>query len=1017
MSELPSLRILYGASADLALRPAREAGFSHLLIRHPGEGVAEGERWLPLAVGADLASRAAAAREAGLGLLLDLTLDRIAARAPLAGDAPFAGPDPAVALDPRREYDAKAALARLGTIEDAAALGAWWAERLARWHGQGVSGFRLLGLEAVRPEWLPSLLAPMRKATPGALLLAWAPGLSPAQIAALSGLGLDGVFGSLPWWDFSALWFWQEWQRLEAIAPVLQAAETVAGPAPEPVRWRQAASLAAFGAAGWLSARAGAEAGTINERLAPYAAPTRPVLPAGPGGRHPLALLRGESSGPADLRFARRAALLLINPDQAAPAAPALPLAALSGRFRLTPGEAPLAPGEWRLLTADALPDRGARGAPDVASAAEAAAQPRLAIEAITPAVDGGLFPVKAIAGEVLRVEADIVFDGHEQIAAALRHRGPGSLAWREVRMRPLGNDRWTAEFPLGALGRHEFTVLAWHDRFATWRDEVQKKAAAGVDTSLELREGEALLRAAAARDRGKAGRAIAEHLKTLEKLETEARRAAMLDEHLRALMDETDDRPHRVESHAVPVEAERIGARFASWYEVFPRSLSDDPARHGNFRDVIRHLPRIRAMGFDVLYFPPIHPIGRINRKGPNNTLNPAPGDPGSPYAIGAAEGGHDALHPELGSFEDFAELRREAARHGLEIALDFAVQCSPDHPWLREHKGWFDWRPDGTIKYAENPPKKYQDIVNVDFYAKDAVPGLWRALCDIVLFWCGHGVRLFRVDNPHTKPFPFWEWMIAEVRARHPDAIFLAEAFTRPKIMYRLAKIGFSQSYTYFTWRNSKSELTDYLQELTEAPVRDFFRPHFFVNTPDINPIFLQYSGRSGFLIRAALAATLSGLWGVYNGFELCEAQALEGREEYRDSEKFQLRAWDWDRPGNIVREVAALNEARRLNPALQTHLGLTFLNAYNDAVLAYEKATPDRSNVVLALVSVDPRNPQPVDFEIPLWLWHLPDDASAVAEDLMSGERLVWRGKMQRTTLTPERPFALWRVRPEI
>ena len=444
---------------------------------------------------------------------------------------------------------------------------------------------------------------------------------------------------------------------------------------------------------------------------------------------------------------------------------------------------------------------------------------------------------------------------------------------------------------------------------------------------------------------------------------------------------------------------------------------MSDDESRHGSFADVEKHLPRIAGMGFDVLYFPPISPIGRTNRKGRNNTLTPAPDDPGSPYAIGSEDGGHDALHPMLGSLADFQHLRESARAHGLELAIDFAIQCSPDHPWLKQHPGWFDWRPDGTIRYAENPPKRYEDIVNVDFYARDAVPELWLALCDVVLFWAGQGIRLFRVDNPHTKPLPFWQWMIGEVRARYPDAVFLAEAFTRPKVMYRLAKIGFSQSYTYFTWRNSKRELEAYLTELDTEPPRDFFRPHFFVNTPDINPPFLQTSGRPGFLIRAALAATLSGLWGVYNGFELCETAAVPGKEEYLDSEKYQLRAWDWDRPGNIVSEITALNRIRRQNPALQTHRRVRFLTARNDAVLYYEKATPDRANVVLVAVSLDPQQAQDADFDLPLWHWRLPDEASLSGHDLLTGDRFTWHGKTQHIRLTPERPYAIWRASPSV
>ena len=405
----------------------------------------------------------------------------------------------------------------------------------------------------------------------------------------------------------------------------------------------------------------------------------------------------------------------------------------------------------------------------------------------------------------------------------------------------------------------------------------------------------------------------------------------------------------------------------------------------------------------------------GRTNRKGPNNTLTPGPDDPGSPYAIGAAEGGHDALHPELGSFDDFQHLRTAAAAHGLEIAIDFAIQCSPDHPWLREHKGWFTWRPDGTIRYAENPPKKYQDIVNVDFYAADAVPGLWAELANVVLFWCEQGVRLFRVDNPHTKAFPFWQWMIAEIRGRYPDAVFLAEAFTRPKIMARLAKVGFSQSYTYFTWRNTKAELQTYLTELADGPGRDYYRPHFFVNTPDINPLFLQNAGRPAFLIRAALAALTSGLWGVYNGFELCEGTPLApGKEEYLDSEKFQLRAWDWDRPGNIVPEITALNRIRRANPALHSHLNVWFGEAANGAVLWFEKATPDRSNVVLIAISLDPNTTQTSPIELPLYRFGLPDNATLELEDLLDHERrFSLTGKYQTVTLDPQRPYAVWRA----
>jgi starch synthase (maltosyl-transferring) len=420
--------------------------------------------------------------------------------------------------------------------------------------------------------------------------------------------------------------------------------------------------------------------------------------------------------------------------------------------------------------------------------------------------------------------------------------------------------------------------------------------------------------------------------------------------------------------------------------------------------------------MGFDVLYFPPIHPIGTTNRKGRNNSLKPAPDDPGSPYAIGARDGGHDAIHAALGTPEDFRRLVAAAREHGLEIALDFAIQCSPDHPWLTQHPEWFRRRADGSIRYAENPPKKYEDIVNVDFYAEGAMPELWLALRDVVLHWAGEGVRIFRVDNPHTKPLPFWEWMIADVRGRHPDVMFLAEAFTRPTMMYRLGKIGFSQSYTYFTWRNTKSEITDYLRELTTTEVADYYRPNFFVNTPDINPYFLQSSGRAGFLIRAALAATLSGLWGVYSGFELCEAAALPGREEYLDSEKYEVRHRDFNAPGNIVAEITALNRLRRLHPALHSHLGVRFYNAVNDQILVYGKLSPDGAEMILVAVSLDPHHVQEAPFEVPLWEWKLPDNGAVEVEDLMRGSRFVWQGKMQRVRLDPaDLPFAIWRIAP--
>ena len=463
------------------------------------------------------------------------------------------------------------------------------------------------------------------------------------------------------------------------------------------------------------------------------------------------------------------------------------------------------------------------------------------------------------------------------------------------------------------------------------------------------------------------------------------------------------------------PLCIERHEAMFSSWYELFPRSQGPDEHTHGTLQDVISRLPDIRRMGFDVLYFPPIHPIGMRNRKGRNNSLQAEPGDPGSPYAIGSEAGGHDAVHPELGTLDDFRDLVAAARRNGMEIALDFAIQCSPDHPWLKEHPDWFNWRVDGSLKHAENPPKRYEDIVNPDFYSPLASTprqaALWRALRDIVIFWVQQGVRIFRVDNPHTKPLPFWEWMLGEVRDRYPDTLFLSEAFTRPAMMYRLAKLGFSQSYTYFTWRNTKYELTEYLLELNKAPVRDFFRPNFFVNTPDINPWFLQTSGRPGFLIRAVLAGTLSGNWGMYNGFELCVGEPVPGKEEYLDSEKYQFRKWDMNAPGNIIAEITRLNRIRRSHPALQSHLGIQFHPVDNDRILFYSRQSSDGDSIVLVAVSLDPHHAQAGRLELPLGSWGVPEDARLTLQDLFEDRRFQVQGRWQHIELTPERPFVLW------
>ena len=514
----------------------------------------------------------------------------------------------------------------------------------------------------------------------------------------------------------------------------------------------------------------------------------------------------------------------------------------------------------------------------------------RVVIEAVAPEIDCGHYKVKRVVGDRIEVAADIFTDGHEKIAADILWRAADQSAWQRAPMRFIDNDRWTGAFTVATMMEHQFTIEAWRDPIATLLDAMAKKRAAGIAVEVEAAEILALFETAEVEERepqAKKKELLARLAQTASG--DPARIDLFLADETRLLFAKIGQRKNVSRyRREIAVQVDRRKANFSAWYELFPRSLTDDVNRHGTFRDVIAHLPYVHDLGFDVLYLPPIHPIGETNRKGRNNALSAGENDPGSVYAIGNESGGHDAIHPQLGMIEDFRALVRAARDYGLEIALDFAVQCSPDHPWIRQHPEWFSWRPDGTIQYAENPPKKYEDIVNVEFYGA-GLPELWKALKDIVVFWVREGVRIFRVDNPHTKPLPFWEWLIAEVNREDPDVIFLAEAFTRPKMMQRLAKIGFQQSYTYFTWRNTKAEITAYMGELTGA-MADYYRPNFFVNTPDINPFYLQTSGRAGFIVRSTLAATLSGNWGVYSGFEFCEARPLPGKEEYLEFRKIR-------------------------------------------------------------------------------------------------------------------------------
>jgi starch synthase (maltosyl-transferring) len=641
-------------------------------------------------------------------------------------------------------------------------------------------------------------------------------------------------------------------------------------------------------------------------------------------------------------------------------------------------------------------------------------------IEDVSPQVDGGRFPAKRVTGESVDVEATIFADGHEVLAARVRVRRDGGDGWRDVVMTALGNDRWTGRFAVDALGRYEFTIEAWVDHFGTWRQGLARKVEAGHEVSNELLEGAAMLRAAAARAGGGDGAWLAARAEVLAgSAEPGVRAEAALAEELATAMARHPDRSGAAGlPHPLPIDVEVERAAFSAWYECFPRSISPDPGRPGTLRDLADRLEYVTAMGFDVLYLPPVHPIGSAYRKGRNNTLVADASDPGSPWAIGAAAGGHTAVHPELGTLADFDALVARAGELGLAVALDIAFQCAPDHPWVREHPEWFRHRPDGSIQYAENPPKRYQDIYPFDFEG-DGWASLWAALRDVVLFWVEHGVTIFRVDNPHTKPFAFWEWFIAEVRARHPETVFLSEAFTRPAVMRRLAKVGFSQSYTYFTWRNTKTELTEYLTELTQTPVREYMRPNFFANTPDILHEYLQTGGRPAFQIRLVLAATLAGSYGIYGPpFELCVGAALPGTEEYVDSEKYEVRHWDLERPDGLQPLARLLNRARRENPAFRHDRRLRFFTVDNDALIAYGKSTPDLSNVVIVVVNLDPHHAQSGFLELPLADLGIDPAQSYQVDDLVGGARYLWQGPRNYVALDPAAlPAHVFRVRRRI
>lgn len=644
----------------------------------------------------------------------------------------------------------------------------------------------------------------------------------------------------------------------------------------------------------------------------------------------------------------------------------------------------------------------------------------RVVIEGIRPAVDDGRFSIKRVEGDTVEVEADVLADGHDVVACALLWRRAGETAWQRTPMTPLGNDRWKAAFTVDSVGRWEYTIGAWVDPFLSWRSDFARRVDP-EDVNIAARTGAQLItqtarRAAPATDLTAKGPGDATLLQAwADELQAAAERGADvatlqalgLDEARSALARRHPDLQHEnIHPKVYGVTVDPVRARFSSWYEFFPRSASPDPARHGTFADCEAWLPYVQRMGFDVLYFPPIHPIGRSRRKGRNNTLDPKGDDVGSPWAIGAQEGGHDAILPALGTLTDFRRLVDEARGMGIDVAMDIAFQCAPDHPWVQEHPGWFRKRADGSIQYAENPPKKYQDIYPFDFECDDW-RGLWQALVEVFEVWVEQGVKVFRVDNPHTKAFPFWEWAIARVKARSPDVIFLSEAFTRPKVMHRLAKVGFSQSYTYFTWRNSKQELTDYFTELSRGPGRDYFRPNVWPNTPDILPQALQYGGRPVFMSRVTLAATLAASYGLYGpAYEQQEGRALKvGGEEYLDSEKFERRVWRLDAPGTLADYIGVLNRARREQPALQSDAGLRFLPIDNDQLLAYAKTSADGQNTVVCIVNLDPHHTQSGWLEIDTSAFGLAPGQPYQMHDLLSGARFLWHGSRNYVSLDPQ------------
>ncbi|HYD31741.1 MAG TPA: maltotransferase domain-containing protein [Azospirillaceae bacterium] len=947
----------------------------------------------------------------------------------------------------------------------------YWRRYVHHYVRLGVRGFRCDAAYQVPAEVWRALITAARDVNPEVKFFAETLGCTIEQVEALRGAGFDFLFNSAKWWDFEADWLLDQYNRYRTIAPSISFPEShdtdrLAAEVGSQDTQRLAAHMkmrylfsACFSTG--VMVPVGYEYGftrkldVVKTRPEDWENPrldmarfiadvnamkaSTPVLNVeGPQRRitapdNPaVGLLRVGTSDDG----AEGCTVVLINPDEteAVTLDPGPLMAETGGTFDgfrdITPEAAPLPfePGRplrleplaLRVFHAGPEAKRLERAGHDSATVSqtrlEALADERISIENVWPEIDAGRFAVKRVVGDVMEVWADIFTDGRFELGAVVKYKMADEAEWLEAPMRFFDNDRWVGRVALTRNGRWMFTVEAWRDLYESWRMDFRKKHDAGVDIGLELIEGRQFIEQAARAASGERRRELEALIGRVYSLRGKALIDYMLGDEVRATMARCGVRAyHNSYRKELEVYVDRTAARFASWFEVFPRSASGDSHRHGTFDDVIAQLPMVRDMGFDVLYFPPIHPIGKTNRKGRNNSLTPTDEDPGSPYAIGSREGGHTEIAPELGTLEDFRRLVRAAREHELEIALDFAIQCSPDHPWIRNHPEWFHWRPDGTIRFAENPPKKYEDIVNVTFY-REAMPSVWFELRNVVLFWVEQGVKTFRVDNPHTKPFPFWEWLIREVQDRHPDVLFLSEAFTRPKPMKRLAKLGFTQSYTYFTWRHTKAELTEYLTELTATEVREYLRPNFFANTPDINPPFLQTGGRPAHQTRAVLAATLSPVYGLYGPYILCEATPVPGKEEYLDSEKYEIRAWDYDQPGNIKDYVTRLNKIRRDNPALHYLDNLRFYAAHDDNVLFYGKMTAAKDNIILVAVNLDPHHGHGATIEVPLHDIGLPEGSRVEVEELFTSQRLSWLGRFQHVWLDAQtNPCAIWRVTP--